>query len=118
MTRRGSPDPCMTCVKCFALLTAKIVPPRDISEVYGSLERPAERSIDMAHRWSTDPGIIARKSLQRFHPDKFAICGCSRHERHDFCPDTFCDDGQLLARSGEKHGLVVGLQPVCNEFDQ
>jgi hypothetical protein len=66
-------------VKCIALFTgAKIVPPRNNSEAYGSVERPAVRPIDRSHGWSADPRIIARKSLLRFHADEFAVCLCRK----------------------------------------
>jgi hypothetical protein len=60
-------------------------------------------------------GDVQLQSL-RFHPDEFAFGGCRQHERYDVLPDALGDHGKFLALPEEKHGLVVGLEPVWKAF--
>jgi hypothetical protein len=40
----------------------------------------------------------------------------TQDHRYDVGPEAFGDYGDFLAFSGDKHGLVVGLQSIGNEF--
>jgi hypothetical protein len=64
------------------------------------------------------PSSNMQFQLLRFHPDEFAVCAGRQDQRYDVAPHAFGDNGNFLAFPGEKHGLVVGLQPVRNEFQQ